>query len=375
MKYKLLSVALATTLCAACQVLPDTGAYYPAPAEFVAVDPQATVLTANLLKNMTANAKAGKTMFGHQCSTLYGIGWYGDKNRSDIKSVCGDYPAVIGWDLAEIELGHSINIDEESFSDIREHILACFQRGGITTLSWHCTNPVTMNNAWDRTPAVDQIIPGAPKHAMFKGWLDKVADFISTLHTPNGTMVPVLFRPYHEHSGSGFWWGTGNCTKEQYVALWKFTVEYLRDVKGLHNIIYVYSPDIITSQEQYLDFWPGDDYVDILGIDAYEWTSWSLDVNGYRLMRLLNHISYLKNKPFAYTETGLENNTTQAKWWTKKLGAAISDLPVAYVLVWRNKNMSHFFGPYPGCVSENDFKDFISSDKMMTERDIKGIYE
>lgn len=359
----------------ACQKLPETAQYYPQPAPFTVVDPDATILTTKLLANMTANAKAGRTMFGHQCSTLYGIGWYGDENRSDIKSVCGDFPAVIGWDMAEIELGHSENIDGESFSDIRSHIIKTFERSGVTTLSWHCTNPVTGGTAWDKTPAVDQIIPGAPRHEMFKGWLDKVADFILSLKMPNGTMIPVLLRPYHEHSGDGFWWGTGNCTRDQYIALWRFTVEYLRDVRNVHNIIYVYSPDIITSQEAYLNFWPGDNYVDILGLDAYEWASWSLDVNGYRLMRLLNHISYLKNKPFAYTETGLENNTTQPQWWTKKLGVALSNLPVAYVLLWRNKDLGHFFGPYPGCVSEEDFRTFIGNGRMMTEKDIKNIYQ
>lgn len=340
----------------------------------VYVDPDATAQTRNLLDNIDRLSKEGKTMFGHQCSTLYGIGWSGEAGRSDIKSICGDYPAVIGWDLAEIELGKDVNIDGDSFSSIRELIMQSYQRGGISTLSWHTTNPVTDGTAWDNTEAVFRIIPGGDLHEKFCGYLDKVAEFIGSLKVGQ-EYIPVLFRPWHEHSGSGFWWGNGNCTPEQFVALWKFTVEYLRDTKGLHNILYVFSTDIVSSQSAYLNFWPGSEWVDILGIDAYERPGWTLPENGIRLMRLLNHISYIKNKPFAFTETGLECNTSQPQWWTKNLAASFKGLAPAYVLVWRNQGTTHFYGPYPGCVSEEDFKNFADADNILLESEIKGIYE
>ena len=50
-------------------------------------------------------------------------------------------------------------------------------------------------------------------------------------------------------------------------------------------------------------------------------------------------------------------------------------VPVAYVLVWRNKDTNHFFGPYPGCVSEEDFKTFVAGEQILLEKDIAGIYE
>lgn len=340
----------------------------------VYVDPDATAQTRNLLDNIDRLSKEGKTMLGHQCSTLYGIGWSGEAGRSDIKSICGDYPAVVGWDLAEIELGKDANIDGDSFAAIRELILQSYERGGISTLSWHTTNPATDGTAWDNTEAVYRIIPGGDLHEKFCGYLDKVAEFIGSLKVGQ-EFVPVLFRPWHEHSGSGFWWGNGNCTPEQFVALWKFTVEYLRDTKGLHNILYVFSTDIVSSQSAYLNFWPGSQWVDILGIDAYERPGWTLPENGIRLMRLLSHISYIKNKPFAFTETGLECNDSQAQWWTKNLAASFYGVSPAYVLVWRNQSMTHFYGPYPGCVSEEDFKTFVQADNILLESEIKGIYE
>lgn len=342
--------------------------------EKVYSDPDMTQQTRNLLDNLSELSSQGKTMFGHQCSTLYGIGWSSQEGRSDIKSVCGDYPALIGWDLAEIELGRDVNIDGDSFDDIRTHIIQTYQRGGVSTLSWHTTNPVTGEWAWDNTEAVFRIIPGGDLHDTFRGWLDKVAEFIASLKAGD-IAVPVLFRPWHEHSGSGFWWGNGNCTPEQFVALWRFTVEYLRDTKGLHNIIYVFSTDIVSSQSAYLNFWPGNEYVDVLGIDAYETSSWTLPENGIRLMRLLNHISAARNKPYAFTETGLSCNTTYPEWWTKNLAASFAGLSPSYVMVWRNKDLTHFYGPYPGCVSEADFKKFVETDNILLEGDLDGIYE
>lgn len=360
---------------AGCSDIADRDYPAPQPAPAAVTDEQATTQTANLLRNLRSIADGGHTLFGHQSSSLYGIGWSGDADRSDVKSIAGDYPAVMGWDLAQIELGGDANIDGDRFADIRSRILESYARGGVTTIGWHTTNPVTGGTAWDATPAVREIVPGGALHDLYRGWLDKVADFMLSLRTSDGEYVPVLFRPFHEHTGNGFWWGKGNCTADEYVALWRFTLEYLRDVRSVHNLLYVYSPDIVNSQDNYLEFWPGDSYVDILGLDAYDRSSWPIESNGLRLMRLLKHISYLKNKPFAFTETGLENNTSQPAWWTEKLAKAIDGMPVAYVLVWRNQDTNHFFGPWPGCVSEQDFKAFVAGEQILLEKDIAGIYE
>ena len=52
------------------------------------------------------------------------------------------------------------------------------------------------------------------------------------------TDIPIIFRPFHEPNGGAFWWGDRHATPEQYKALWRFTVGYPRDRKGLHNIIW-----------------------------------------------------------------------------------------------------------------------------------------
>ena len=241
------------------------------------VDAGATAITRTLYENLFVLAERG-TMFGHQIPTLYGLDnnrkwWAGDDtDLSDTKYLTGSHPAVCGWELSNIELDMETNIDGELFTEVRKHIIAAFGRGAVNTISWHCANPVSGGNSWDGTRAVYSIIPGGENHEKFKGWLDKVADFMLSLKSPEGEPIPLIFRPWHEHTGSGFWWGKGNATAQEFVALWQFTISYLRDVKGLHNLIWAYSPDMIhlNSRDAYLEYWPGDEWVDILGLDAYD---------------------------------------------------------------------------------------------------------
>lgn len=58
-----------------------------------------------LLKTLKTISQQNHFLFGHHDDPVYGIGWDGDENRSDVKSVCGDYPAMMSFDLGRIELG------------------------------------------------------------------------------------------------------------------------------------------------------------------------------------------------------------------------------------------------------------------------------
>ena len=199
--------------------------------------PETETLLANLKK-----APDKGIMFGHHDDTVYGIGWEGEEGRSDVKDVCGDYPAVISFDLGEVELGGPKNLDKVAFDTLRKEILKQYQRDGMVSLSWHARNPKTGGDAWDvsDTTVVKSILPGGENHAKFAGWLSSVAEFLNSLQTPEGTKIPVLFRPWHEHTGSWFWWGEKLCTADEYKTLWRMTVDSLR-VHGVDNALYAYS--------------------------------------------------------------------------------------------------------------------------------------
>ena len=74
-------------------------------------------------------------MFGHQDDPFYGLTWEYDKDSSDVKNVCGDYPAVMGFELGGIEMGDEKNLDSVPFTRMREEILNHYNRGGIVTIS------------------------------------------------------------------------------------------------------------------------------------------------------------------------------------------------------------------------------------------------
>ena len=107
-----------------------------------------TQRTENLLENLKLLGDSSVYLFGHHDDTVYGIGWEADYSndstvhqRSDVKSVCNDYPALLSFDLGHIELGDSLNLDGVPFRRIRQEIIAHHDRGGMITLSWHLDNP------------------------------------------------------------------------------------------------------------------------------------------------------------------------------------------------------------------------------------------
>ena len=80
-----------------------------------------------------------------------------------------------------------------------------------------------------------------------------------------------MFRPFHEATGSWFWWGAAFCDAETYKSVYKYTVEYLRDKKEVHNFLYLYGPGSeAVSEEEYGIRYPGDEYVDVIGFDMYD---------------------------------------------------------------------------------------------------------
>lgn len=340
------------------------------------IDKNATKKTTALYLNLQAISGEG-VLFGHQDDLAYGVAWKNQKDRSDVKDVCGSYPALYGWDVSG--LGKPVNIDSVNFDNMKSWIKEAFRRGGVNTISWHMDNPETGGNSWDNTPAVASILPGGEKHEFYKQRLDMFASFLGELKAGFGTKIPIIFRPFHEHTGGWFWWGKGNCTAEEYKALWQFTVRYLRDEKNIHQLLYSYSTDQFDSKEQYLEFYPGDDYVDIIAFDDYHSIK-NVDEReklNFRL-RSVVEMAQSKNKVAAFSETGLETIPID-DWFTRILLDGIKSdeigKRIAYVMVWRNGRPDHFYAPYPGHPSTPDFIKFRKDPYTLFEDDLPKMYK
>ncbi|GGX49105.1 glycosyl hydrolase [Saccharospirillum salsuginis] len=317
----------------------------------ILVDDQASLETRALFRYLRDDT-ADSVLFGHQHETTQGLTI--DRTvgtQSDTFNSVGDFAAVYGWDTLSI-------VDPKSEGDITAQARLAYERGGILTVSTHFDNPVTVDKrdiepwpagtSWDTTPGVAAALPGGSKHDVYRDFLDQMADWANTLTDDDGRPIPVIFRVLHENTGSWFWWGAAQSTPSQYKNLYRFTVEYLRDIKGVHNLLYAYSPDAIPGgdEETYLERYPGDAWVDVIAFDAYgpaeNNAAWfdTVVTNAALVSRLAEE----RGKIPAIAEIGIgagdvEAGKTDSDWYQTLLNALKNDpdaRKVAYLLVWRN---------------------------------------
>ena len=324
-------------------------------------------------------------MLGHQDALAYGHSWYGEKNRSDVKDITGDYPAVIGWELGDIELHKEFNLDSVYFSDIKRYIKETHTRGGITTISWHTNNIQTGKNAWDCAgdSVVRSILPGGKNHKEYLKWLDIIADFFYDIKDNDGNYIPVIFRMYHENTGSWFWWGSKQCTPDEYKQLWMMTVKYLRDKSNVHNLLYCYSPSVLWNTNHFLERYPGDEYVDIIAFDCYVPPASNeeerVQMFKQRLqlgLTVITEYSKIANKIPAIGETGYES-IPDMTFFSRILFPIIDQYKFSWILFWRNawepNNRKHFYLPYEGHPASCDFKSFYNEPSILFLKDIQKI--
>ncbi len=336
-------------------------------------DKKATTETVKLFQKMLQLQQKGM-MFGHQDAFAYGTSWYAEEGRSDVKDVCGDHPAVFGWELGHLELGDAYSLDSVFFDNIRKGIVLADKKGGINTISWHFRNVLTGGSSWDVSSkeVVASMLPGGEKHSEYLQYLERLSTFLLSLKDGKGKYIPVLFRPFHEHTGSWFWWGKNLCTIDEYKSLWRFTVDYLKNKKDIHHLLYAYSTDRFTTSEEYLERYPGDDIIDLLGFDLYD-RGPEYGSTLANCAKILTTLATEKGKICAVTEAGgpITKNT---EWWTKTLLESLKPFSLSYVLVWRNgfNQPPHVaFGPYKGCPSELDFIQFYKDPKTLFLKDIQ----
>ena len=324
------------------------------------------------------SVKNGNILYGHQDDLCYGHAWKvedweaDDLTRSDVKAVTGKYPAVVGFELGGIEMGDKASLDRVDFNLIRKAAKLHAERGGVVTISWHPRNPLTGGDAWDVSSdqVVKSLLEGGELHDLFMNtWLPRLGDFLESLGA-----TPVIFRPWHECSESWFWWGSKLCTADEYKDLFRTTWIYLTETRGLTNLLWCYSPNGVSDPDDYMERYPGDDVIDLLGLDQYEF----IGPDGFgpsgerfaaeviRSLGFVHAFSVGHDKLMCLSETGLEG-IPDPKWWTEVLYPAIKEFPIAYVLTWRNAcdKPGHFYAAWEGFGNAPDFKAFSESEKIV----------
>jgi hypothetical protein len=290
-----------------------------------------------------------------------------------VKETCGDFPAVMGFELGGIEMGDAKNLDSVPFTRMREEIIAHHQRGGIVTISWHPRNPLTGGTAWDNKDktVVRSILPGGSQHQKFQIWMQRLSAFLLSLSDEHGKPVPFIFRPWHEYNGRWFWWGKGRCTDEEFKQLWILTQNYINRTLS-DVIVWSCSPNLGVVPAEFYSRWPGDERVDLLGLDAYQWGTEADYIQQCSAdLDFLDAYAKEHGMLFAMTECGYKNSP-DATWWSRVLRPMMDKHPLCYFLAWRNAQHEHF-GCAPGLATADDFKQMAKQKEMLFTKDIKKI--
>ena len=213
----------------------------------------------------------------------------------------GKTPAILSLDFIDESASRR---DRLSPPDVLKHAETFHDMGGIVTFMWHWNAP-------------DKYLYDSPGHPWWSGFytehtfidlgkimsgedpegydllvkeMDEIAVQLKDLQKQN---IPILWRPLHEASGGWFWWGDSG--SEPFVQLWKLMYDRYVNVHKLDNLIWVWNG-------QAKEWYPGDDYVDIIGEDIYP----GKQVYGSQADRFAQAMDYTQAKKIiAYTENGV----------------------------------------------------------------------
>lgn len=338
-----------------------------------------------LLEKLEDAAYSDRFYFGQQNAGHIGVSIGAtDGTESDIGNLTGRHPAIVGIDTLSLT-GYEGNRD-----DLIKVVKNLSRQGIIITLSAHMPNfSLGGEDFYDYSPNYtegnvgERILPGGDLNAKYIRFLDMIADFAIECIDISGNRIPMIFRPFHEDSGSWFWWGEDFLSPDKFKELFRYTIDYLRDERGIRNFLYAYSPNgMIDSPEAYMRKYPGDRYVDIMGMDVYNDRPKKRDGFFKKTIASMKNIASCAmdhGKICAITEIGLRTLDSASDggyyeglapsgnrvkdWYTDLLGylkAEGSDLMCAYLLTWSNFSPTQFWVPYRTSEFEHEMcGDFI----------------
>ena len=286
-----------------------------------------------------------KRLYKFLCD-IYGkyslTGQYADEGRlskeyEKLTAKTGKTFAVLGLDVSGYSLGSKEHGTE---SRTIEYAYDWYNNaGGIVQLCWHWTSPgeYALNSEghpWyssfykeDSRIDLDKIMNGEDETG-YQLLMDDIDNMSNELGRLRDAGVPVLWRPLHEASGGWFWWG--NCEAESYKKLWNVMYDKMTNEHGLTNLIWIWNG-------QSVDWYPGDETVDIVGWDIYAGNLVDSSQSGRFTDMAYNYGD--ATKLIALTENGcvmdpdkvFEDNARWLFWgtwsdpFTMKLGVVVND--------------------------------------------------
>ena len=273
---------------------------------------------------VTASTDAAKNLYA------YFLDQYGKKTISSVMAnvnwnnscaekvykLTGKYPAMNCYDFIHICFSPANWIDYTDITPAKEW----HDAGGIVQLMWHFNVPksqgatdVTCTPSETTFKASNALVSGTWENKWFYEQMDKV---IATILKLQDAGIAATWRPFHEAAGNAcakqqadwtkawFWWGYDGA--DTYKKLWKAMYDYFKQ-KGVNNLIWVWTTQNYNGDSskynQDTDWYPGDEYVDIVGRDLY----------GYNATQNLQEFNEIKatypNKMVVLSECGKDGGS------------------------------------------------------------------
>ncbi len=209
--------------------------------------------------------------YGHRIISGQQAGDGEDEEFDYLMEKTGKIPAIKGFDLIDYSPSR---VERGTTSNQTEYALDWWQEGGVVSLMWHWNAPkdlidnqeapwwsgfYTYATNFDHTIAMND--QGSEEYELIIRDIDVIAEELKELSDGD---TPVLWRPLHEAEGGWFWWGSKGPDACKW--LWQLMYDRLTNYHELHNLIWVWTG---TSSPDELSWYPGDEYVDLIGADIY----------------------------------------------------------------------------------------------------------
>jgi hypothetical protein len=216
-----------------------------------------------------------------------------------VNQITGKYPALYSGDF--LFHGNSSMRWAVTYEAERQ-----WNAGAAINLMWHACPPTQGSVCnWDgglisslnATQWSSLLTNGGTLNNTWKQRIDEIAPYLQYLEDKG---VEVLWRPLHEQNQTVFWWNSGGSGNTK--ALWKLTHDYMTNVKGLSNLIWVW--DVQDLSTNYGDYNPGSAYFDMAAVDIYS--------DGFNNTAYYNAlVTQAAGKPVAFGECFNLPNSTQ----------------------------------------------------------------
>jgi mannan endo-1,4-beta-mannosidase len=205
-------------------------------------------LKTNFLKNIISGTMAAHSTNINEATYVFGL--------------TGKWPALTCFDFIDHTIPNSGSVLYQAPLTLGQE---WWNNNGLVSLMWHWRDPLTKTGAFytaNTTFDVSKISDtGSPEYIEMLKDIDTIAVYLEEFRDAN---IPVIWRPLHEAAGGWFWWGAKGAAPCK--ALWQLMYDRLVNYHGLNNLIWVWTTNTNTDA---LDWYPGHNYVDIIGMDIY----------------------------------------------------------------------------------------------------------